>query len=136
VRVRGRLADAFEDGPRVSGGEVGERDEPQQRPALTSGHRGREGGRGLATDDRPVATLDRGFRGEPVETDPFGRRERLVTDEVIEGTSETGGDDLQGPNRWSNEPGFDLADEALGELLARVQRLAHPERAAFGLHAV
>src|SRR5207245_8920963 len=117
---------------RSPGGEAGARAEPQHPSTIPSGQRGREGCRRLATDERPVATLDRGFRGEPVEADPFGRRKRLVTDEVIEGTSETGGDDLQGPNRWSNQPGFDLADEALGELLARELRLAHPELVTCG----
>jgi hypothetical protein len=71
-----------------------------------------------------------------MELETLPSSERLVADEVVERLSETTRDQLKRADRWADESGLELADEALGELLAGDLRLAQPKLAACRTHAL
>ncbi|HYR95055.1 MAG TPA: hypothetical protein VEP48_12710 [Methylomirabilota bacterium] len=56
----------------------------------------------------------------------------FIADEVIEASPQARGDDLKGAKGGTNQAGFNLTDEALGQLVTRELRLTHTERVARG----
>src|SRR6185503_3070800 len=110
----------------LRGRELGLREEAQQRGTRAFRGRAPEAGLDLGTHDLPVVALRSSLCREEVEGEALLGREGRVTEEVVEALAETGGDDLERPDRRTDQTGLDLRDEALGELLARKLGLAHP----------
>src|SRR2546430_904440 len=109
-----RFAQTFERLLSLALRRVGRSEETQQRGAL--GGRGLlgEGGRGLVTDGPPIAALEGGLGRETMEQPTFRAGQGLVADEVIEASPEPRGDDLEGAEGGTNQPGLHLTNEALG----------------------
>ena len=74
--------------------------------------------------------LDGGLGREAVERQSLHRGEGLVAEEVIEAPAQAVRHDLKRTHRRSDQAGFHLTDEALGQLSASQLRLAHSELSA------
>ena len=136
IEERERVADVLEGALGLILRELGLREDPQEFAALGPRRAVSERDVDLGAHRAPVRPLGGGFGSDAVEVDPLGSAERLIADEVLDPPPQASGDDLQRPKRRAHEARLDLANEALGKLLARKLRLTHTQLAASGAHTL